>query len=291
MRFVSRCLPLVARVLVPGLLLTSTPMAWAQHSFAPLAKWTAAVASGDTQAVHSFYSTNPPAVIVIGKEQSHDVDQEAAYWAGLKTEGISNVAPKVLSLESEQNETKLVMRVQAQKFGQSLVSSVVQVWVQQPDGWHIYATQRSPFVSDNGRRLPEPAKPNTALYASPQESVVELKQAMAKAGREHKRVLVMFGANWCYDCHVLDTTFHSKDFAPLLQQNYVVAHVSIGDEGKDNNDLAQRMGVSVEGVPVLVILDPDGKVVTAQQHHEFTSTTRIGPEDVRAFLEKYKPAH
>jgi len=39
-------------------------------------------------------------------------------------------------------------------------------------------------------------------------------------------------------CHVLDTTLHSKEFAPLLEANYVLVHINIGEEGKDNNDMA-----------------------------------------------------
>jgi thioredoxin 1 len=104
-------------------------------------------------------------------------------------------------------------------------------------------------------------------------------------------VLVVFGANWCYDCHVLDTTFRSKEFAPLVNANYVVVHISVGDEGKDNHDLAARLGVALDhGIPSLAVLEPDGKVVVAQKSGEFESTVKIGPEDVRAFLNKWKPA-
>ena len=102
------------------------------------------------------------------------------------------------------------------------------------------------------------------LYSEPREAEAELKTALAKAAAEHKRVLVMFGGNWCYDCHVLDTTFHSKDFAPLVNANYVVVHINIGEDGKDNGELAARLGVALDrGVPSLGVLDPDGRVVYA----------------------------
>jgi hypothetical protein len=67
-------------------------------------------------------------------------------------------------------------------------------------------------------------------------------------------------------------------------------HVSVGDEGKDNNDLAAHLGVALDrGVPSLAVLDPDGKAVVAQKGGEFESTVKIGPEDVRAFLNEWKP--
>jgi thioredoxin 1 len=112
---------------------------------------------------------------------------------------------------------------------------------------------------------------------------------LGTASRESKRVLVVFGANWCYDCHVLDSTFHSPSFATLVNQNYVVLHINIGDEGKDNNDLARQFGVALDrGVPNLAVLDANGRVIVAQRG-EFQATTKIGPTDVRAFLEKWKP--
>lgn len=149
----------------------------------------------------------------------------------------------------------------------------------------------SDFHTDTGRRLPEPTKPNTALYPPTSEAQADLKGALAEAGREKRRVLVVFGANWCYDCHVLDTTFHSPVFRPLVQSNYIVVHVNIGEEGKDNNDLAAHLGVNLDrGIPSLAVLDPNGKVIVAQQNGEFESTVKIGPEDVKAFLEKWRPA-
>jgi thiol:disulfide interchange protein len=166
-----------------------------------------------------------------------------------------------------------------------------QVWEHQQDGWRIVSSVRSTaFTAEAPRTLPQPAIPNVSLYSDPREAEGELKAGFARATKEKKRVLVVFGGNWCYDCHVLDATFHSKDFAPLVESNYVVVHINIGEEGKDNNDLAARLGVRLDkGVPSLGVLEPDGKVVYGQQNGEFESTEKIGPQDIRAFLEKWKP--
>jgi hypothetical protein len=99
----------------------------------------------------------------------------------------------------------------------------------------------------------------------------------------------VFGGNWCYDCHVLDTTFHSRQIAPLVDENYHVVHVNVGDYDK-NLDLTKKYEIPLEkGVPSLAILDSDGKLVVSQKKGEFESTTRIGPEDVVDFLKKWKP--
>ena len=160
-----------------------------------------------------------------------------------------------------------------------------QVWLQQSGEWRIVSTQRSDLVAKPVMRLPEPAKPNTQLYPDPERAPAEIASALAAATKDHKRVLLVFGGNWCYDCHVLDATFHSKAIAPLVNENYHVVHVNVGDYDK-NLDLAKKYEIPLEkGVPSLAILDPDGNLVVSQKKGEFESTVRIGPEDVVAVPE------
>ena len=138
-------------------------------------------------------------------------------------------------------------------------------------------------------RLPQPAVPNTSLYPDPGEAQAELKAALAAARADHKRVLVIFGANWCYDCHVLDTTLRSREVAPLVAANYHVLHINVGDEDR-NTDLAERFQVPLKkGIPGLAVLDGDGRVVTSLKDGEFESAAKIGMSDVTGFLERWKP--
>jgi ketosteroid isomerase-like protein len=259
--------------------------------FTPLAEWKTAVMAGDQAALARLYSANPPAVVQVGKDKVVNLEEELRFWAGLKSAGVTGFNPKLLDLTMLEGHTKLRLRIQAVKADEArpMVASMVQIWLQEPDGWRITASRRGEFSPEAVRRLPQPATPNPDLYSDPKEAEAELRAAEGVAAREHKRVLVVFGANWCYDCHVLDTTFRSKEFAPLVDANYVVVHINTGEEGKDNYDLAARLGVALDhGIPSLGVLEPDGRVVVAQKDGEFESTVKIGPEDVRAFLEKWK---
>lgn len=275
-----------------------TPPKTGAPVFAPLESWKAAVLAGDASALAKLYSSSPPAQAFVAKTRVLNLSDEWHYWAGLKPAGVTSFDPKVLAINQQSGQATLVLRISAVKGSeasvggaQNFVASMQQIWVRQPDGWRLALSQRYDFHPDAGRRLPEPAKPNPSLYPNPSEAQTELKSASAQAAKDHKRVLVVFGANWCYDCHVLDATFRSKDFAPLLAANYVVVHINTGDEGKDNNDLAARLGVNLDhGIPSLAVLDPDGHVVVAQQNGEFESTVKIGPDEVKAFLQKWAPA-
>jgi hypothetical protein len=264
--------------------------ALAQGTFAPLKEWKSAVVNGDQTSLAKLYSVQPEAVTQAGKSRIATKD-EWAFWASLKSNGMTEFNPRVLEVTTVNGNTRVLLRISATTGGSHLYAGMRQEWAHQAGGWKIVASVRSPaFTNEPPRTLPQPAAPNVSLYSDPHEAEAELKAGLAKAAREHKRVLVMFGGNWCYDCHVLDTTFHSKQFAPLVDANFVVVHINIGDEGKDNNDLAARLGVALDkGVPSLGVLDPDGKVVYAQKNGEFEATEKIGPDDVRAFLEKWKP--
>jgi thioredoxin 1 len=123
-----------------------------------------------------------------------------------------------------------------------------------------------------------------------EDAKVEIEEAVAKANKDHQRVILVFGGNWCYDRHVLDQAFHQADVAPLLGKNFQVVHVKIGDDGKQNNDLAAEYQVPLEkGVPALAILGPDGKLLYAQKNGEWESARTLDPDDIITFLNKWRP--
>jgi len=127
------------------------------------------------------------------------------------------------------------------------------------------------------------------IYDEKADAHVELKEALAKATAEHKRVIVVFGANWCFDCHVLDDAFHSPELAPIIAGNYVVVHIDIG-KGEKNQDLMNKYEVPMKrGIPGLAVLGADGKLIYSQKNGEFENARAMSKDDFRDFLNKWKP--
>jgi hypothetical protein len=263
-------------------------LAQSQAVLVPYNAWKNAVTSGDSAALAKLYSPNATTQF---NKAGIPVSDEIAYWAGLKSAGMTVFTPRILEMDQQRGATRTVVRCSITSNGDRKFFSMQLFWLKQGGEWKIVAATRNPEAVELTRRLPQPPAPNVALYAEPEKAEEELKEGLAKAKKENKRVIVVFGGNWCYDCHVLDTTFHSKEFAPLVDANFVVVHINIGDDVSENKPLAARLGVALDkGVPSLGVLDPDGIVLYAQKNGEFESTVKIGPEDVRAFLEKWKPA-
>ena len=265
-------------------------------AFEPLDQWKAAVLSGDKAALRGFYTTNPAARAKTPQGETLDPAEEPSFWATLKPAGLDRLNVQVLEAKTLQpGVMALTLRMEAglktNAEEKSIIIGAAQVWVQKLGEWKIIMTQRSDPGAKQARRLPEPAKPNTQLYPPPEEAQAEISSALAAAAKDHKRVILVFGGNWCYDCHVLDATFRSKEFAQLVNANYHVIHINIGNSDA-NLDLAKKYEIPLEkGVPSLAILDPDGKLVVSQKKGEFESTLKIGPEDVVEFLKKWKPQH
>jgi thiol:disulfide interchange protein len=129
------------------------------------------------------------------------------------------------------------------------------------------------------------AKANKNLYSETSDATADIAAALTQARREHKRVLLDFGGNWCGDCQVLDIYYHQSPNAELLAKNFVLVHINIGHMDK-NVDLAKKYNVPItKGVPALAIIDAHGKLLYAEQPKEFERAT---PEEITAFLKRWK---
>ncbi|MHB1936333.1 MAG: thioredoxin family protein [Acidobacteriaceae bacterium] len=127
------------------------------------------------------------------------------------------------------------------------------------------------------------------LYSDTANAHEDIRQAILKAGAEHRNVLLVFGANWCVDCHLLDLYFHDPGNASLLAANYVVVNVNVGEYDR-NLDLARKYGIPLQrGVPALVVLDGAGRVLYAQRNAEFENMRVLDSAAVTNFLQKWKP--
>jgi thioredoxin 1 len=136
---------------------------------------------------------------------------------------------------------------------------------------------------------PEAEEPGRAvIYPDGAQAEADITAALAKAAREKKRVLLDFGGNWCGDCQVLEIYFHDPANRNLLQSNYVLVPVNIG-QYDENLAIAARYGVPVtKGVPALAVLDSGGQVVYSQRNGEFAPMRRLDSTSVTAFLLQWK---
>ena len=146
------------------------------------------------------------------------------------------------------------------------------------------AGQQSP---DNGTLRPVTAK--TDLYPVNADAKKEIEAALTTAHAENKRVMLIFGGNWCYDCHVLDQALHEGEASKIVKESFLLVHVDIG-EGDKNLDLVKKYETTLgSGVPTVVILDDEGHVKYSSTKGEFEAARQMMKKDLVAFLKKWKP--
>jgi thiol:disulfide interchange protein len=130
-------------------------------------------------------------------------------------------------------------------------------------------------------------KPDPHLYSDDANPTSDIAVAIVRATREHKRILLDFGGNWCGDCQILDIYYHQSPNAELLAKYFILVHVSIGDSTLNKNrDIAKKYKVPVEkGVPALAVLDSHGRLLYSEHDKEFEHASASA---ITTFLNRWK---
>ena len=126
-----------------------------------------------------------------------------------------------------------------------------------------------------------------ALYDESADGSRQIAEALATAQKENKHVLLDFGANWvtwCYKLHHLCET--NQAIATKLKSDYVVVLVDVNK--KHNQDIDTRYGHPTHfGLPVLVVLDADGRQLGTQDSAKLEEGNHHNPVKVLTFLNAY----
>ncbi len=146
---------------------------------------------------------------------------------------------------------------------------------------------QKPSARDDNEVL-EPISVRTDLYPVDADANKEINDALKTAASDNKRVILIFGGNWCYDCHVLDRALHEGAAGKIVKESFLLVHVDIG-EGDKNLDLAKQYKIPLEkGVPAVAILRSDGSLVYSSGDGEFEAARRMMKKNLVAFLQRWK---
>ena len=263
--------------------------AWGQAAdsnatFPPFEQWKAAILAGDAAELKALYSVNPPAKIFIGTTPVN-VEADTSFWLALKPRSMKT---EVVRNELRRGHISYIFRaevVSGLPDGQTISVTDDQSWQQEDGQWRLVSVERT-----DAPHLKQPADMKKNLYPADADAHAEIKDAQEKAANAHKRLLLVFGANWCFDCHVLDLAFQRPDLAPILVANYEVIHVDLGPDEHKNADLVQQYEIPLnKGIPALAVAESDGRLVVSQKNGEFEDARGLTPEVLLEFLNKWRP--
>ncbi|RRB06650.1 thioredoxin family protein [Larkinella rosea] len=128
------------------------------------------------------------------------------------------------------------------------------------------------------------------IYDPKADAQQDIKNAVAKAGKEGKHVLLQIGGNWCVWCiRFHNLTQSDTTLSRILAENFVVLRVNYSPENKNEAVLAQLDYPQRFGFPVFVVLDGKGKRLHTQNSSYLEEGKGHSPKVVAGFLNDWSP--
>jgi thiol:disulfide interchange protein len=143
----------------------------------------------------------------------------------------------------------------------------------------VYLMAVSPAVP------PGQATPVAHPYDETADAHAQVDAALAEGKRTGRTVLLDFGGNWCPDCRMLAGVFQEKPVADWMAQHFVVLTVDIGRRNK-NMDISQRWGVTIQGVPTVMMISPQGKLLNKDDPYGLADARSMSTQAVVDLLAK-----
>lgn len=137
------------------------------------------------------------------------------------------------------------------------------------------------------RRDRRPADdPGLRPYDEQADVRAQLLAAREQAAREGKQVLVVFGANWCPDCRILERTVRlGGPLAAHLAARYVKVKVDVGQFDR-HLDIDRELGHPTRaGIPSLCVTDPAGRVLRVVDARFLARAQHRGEEAIVGIIE------
>jgi thiol-disulfide isomerase/thioredoxin len=113
--------------------------------------------------------------------------------------------------------------------------------------------------------------------------------AMARAKKTHKLLLIDEGGNWCPDCVVLHNLMLVPAMQKFMDAHYVVAMVDVGKFDR-NPQIAARYGYAerLKGVPTILVVNPGtNKVINSEQVFALSNAGHQTPQDLADYLPRW----
>lgn len=121
-------------------------------------------------------------------------------------------------------------------------------------------------------------------YDEAADARADIRRTLASARAAGLPVLVVFGANWCADCRMLDAAFNEGSSAALIREHFRVVKVDVGKFDR-NVDVADGYGVPLrKGIPAVAVLSDSGAVLYATKAGELADARGMGERGVFEFF-------
>jgi thioredoxin-related protein len=114
-------------------------------------------------------------------------------------------------------------------------------------------------IWDNVQVDNRPVNPNPPVITPPDNgplAITTYEEALAEAKRSDRKVLIVFGADWCTWCRKLEGTIKSQEVKKAIADGNII-HIHVDTDKR--KELARKY--SVRGIPAYVLIDKDENTI------------------------------
>jgi protein disulfide-isomerase len=123
-------------------------------------------------------------------------------------------------------------------------------------------------------------------YDEGADAQAAIAQALQRVQGGPRQVLVVFGANWCGDCRVLDETMKTGRLKQLVDTRFEVVKIDVGRFDR-NVQVAERFGVPLKkGIPTIAVVDASGRATFVTQAGELADARAMGEAGLIRFFDR-----
>ncbi|PXY01919.1 thioredoxin family protein [Marinifilum breve] len=128
------------------------------------------------------------------------------------------------------------------------------------------------------------------IYNPSADAKQDITEAVAKAKKEGKHVLIQVGGNWCPWCIKMHKYLHSQEeINKLMRDNYVFIEVNYSKENK-NKEVLKNLGYPQRfGFPVMLVLNANGERIHTQNTGNLEKDKAYDFDRVKSFLFNWRP--
>ena len=124
-------------------------------------------------------------------------------------------------------------------------------------------------------------------YDENANAAMDIQAALSEARDNGKMVLLKFGANWWKDCLVLAEQFQEPPLKELIEENFILVKIDIGDDWEKNNDIVLSYGNPIDkGIPTIVVVDKNNNVLTGTLTGQLANARNMGMDETYDFFVK-----
>jgi thioredoxin-related protein len=123
-------------------------------------------------------------------------------------------------------------------------------------------------------------------YSPTADPSADLARAVERAGREHKRILLVVGGDWCIWCHILDDYLAGHaDVHTAFANAFVV--VKVNHSPQNTNELFLSAYRTSPGYPDFIILESDGRYLGTQDTSALEEGRGYNRDRMSAFARRW----